>query len=107
MYRLWKDSTRNWLGRNRRMGEKEMKILWIALTITMAFALGKRVLFWAVMAYLFSWVALLAVLVIPANEKRMDARLKKIESLTEEVEVKKEVGQFNNVDDLFQQLEKK
>ena len=49
-----------------------MKYLWIILTVMSAFGLGKRVFLWGLAAYFFSWAALIAVLLIPANQKRFE-----------------------------------
>lgn len=88
-----------------------MKYLWMFLTIASAFILGKRVVFWALMSYLFSWAALIAVLALPANRKKMDARSKSIEEWSnrtiEQAAVEKEMKSVNTVDDLFKQLENK
>lgn len=87
-----------------------MKYIWIFLTILSAFALGKRVLFWAVMSYLFSWAALIAVIAIPANQKRLEERQQQLEEWSkeqvEQVVVQKEFKDIKTVDDLFNQLEK-
>lgn len=87
-----------------------MKYVWIFLTILSAFALGKRVLFWAVMSYLFSWAALIAVIAIPANQKRLEKRQQQLEEWSkeqiEQVVVQKEFKDIKTVDDLFNQLEK-
>jgi hypothetical protein len=86
-----------------------MKYVWVFLTVFAAFSLGKRVVFWALMSYLFSWAALIAVLAIPANKKKQEARQKQIEEWskekTEELVVQKEFKDINTVDDLFKQLE--
>lgn len=88
-----------------------MRYIWIFLTVLSAFALGKRVVFWTLMSYLFSWVALIAVLAIPANKKKQEARQKQMEEWskekTEELVVQKEFKDINTVDDLFKQLENK
>jgi hypothetical protein len=88
-----------------------MKFVWIALTMISAFALGKRVLFWALMSYLFSWAALIACIAIPANQARLKAREQKVEEWTkskvEAVVVQNEFKSINTVDDLFKQLENK
>ena len=88
-----------------------MKYLWIALTVLCAFGLGKRVLFWALMSYIFSWAALIAVIAIPANKQRLEARQAAIEEWSskqvEENIVQEEIKGINTVDDLFKQLEKK
>ena len=83
----------------------------MALTMFAAFGLGKRVLFWALMSYLFTWAALIAVLAIPANKKRLEARSAAIEEWSkkqvEENTVLEETKNINTVDDLFKKLEKK
>jgi hypothetical protein len=88
-----------------------MKYLWMFLTILSAAALGKRIIFWALMSYLFSWAALIACIAIPANQKRLEERQRKIEDWSkEQVEqgiVHKEFKNINTVDDLFKQLETK
>jgi len=88
-----------------------MKYLWIALTVFCAFGLGKRVVFWALMSYLFSWAALIACVALPANQKRLEARQKQIEEFTKDATeqklVQKEFSKVNTVDDLFKQLEQK
>jgi hypothetical protein len=86
-----------------------MKYIWIFLTIFSAFALGKRVVFWALMSYLFSWAALIACIAIPANQKRLEERQRKVEEWSkehvEQAVVHKEFKDINTVDDLFKQLE--
>jgi hypothetical protein len=86
-----------------------MKYAWIFLTIFSAFALGKRVVFWALMSYLFSWAALIACIAIPANQKRLEERQRKVEEWSkehvEQAVVHKEFKDINTVDDLFKQLE--
>jgi hypothetical protein len=84
-----------------------MKVLWIALTVLIAFALGKRVLLWAVMAYLLGWIALIAVVLIPANESKVDARQKKIDDWVEQETIKQHFKSLDSVDDLFNKLDKK
>ena len=86
-----------------------MKYVWIFLTVFCAFGLGKRVVFWALMSYLFSWAALIAVIAIPANQKRLQERRQKIEDWSkdqvEQVVVQKEFAKVETVDDLFKQLD--
>ena len=86
-----------------------MKYVWIFLTIFSAFALGKRVFFWAIMSYIFSWGALIACIAIPANQARLKAREQKIEEWTkdkvEAAVAQKEFKTINTVDDLFDQLD--
>ena len=87
-----------------------MQYVWMFLTILSAGILGKRIIFWALMSYMFTWVALIACLAIPANQKRLEQRQKKIEdwsnATVEQAVVHKEFKDINTVDDLFNQLEK-
>lgn len=87
-----------------------MKYVWIILTVIAAFGLGKRVLLWALAAYLFSWAALIACLVIPANQKRLEERQRKIEEWSkqtvEQAVINKELEKVETVEDLFKQLDK-
>ncbi len=87
-----------------------MKYVWIFLTILSAAALGKRVIFWALMSYLFSWAALIACIAIPANQNKIEARQRKVEEWSkehvEQAVVHKEFKDIKTVDDLFNQLEK-
>jgi hypothetical protein len=77
------------------------------LTVMSAFALGKRVFLWAVAAYFFGWVALIAVVLIPANQKRLEERQKMVEEWSENSLGQIELSKVNTVDDLFKTLEKK
>ena len=83
-----------------------MQYVWIVLTAMSAFALGKRVFLWALAAYFFSWAALIAVVLIPANQKRIDERQKKVEEWSENSLGQIELSKVNTVDDLFKTLEK-
>jgi hypothetical protein len=87
-----------------------MKYIWIILTVMSAFALGKRVFFWAIAAYFFSWAALIACIAIPANQKRLEERQRKVEDwsneMVEQAVVNKEVQKIETVEDLFKQLDK-
>ncbi len=91
-----------------------MQYLWIFATGAMAFMTGRNLIAWAIGAYFFSWVALLAVIFLPARQEAMERRTAKIKLITarkltqkESVIVKKEMKDFNTVDDLFKQLENK
>jgi len=84
-----------------------MQYLWIFATVFMAFGAGRNLLFWTVASYFFGWVALLAVILLPTNHKAVEKRTEKIKEWSEEVLVKKEMGDYETVDDLFKQLETK
>jgi hypothetical protein len=89
------------------MGKKKiMKYVWIILTVMSAFGLGKRVFLWGLAAYFFSWAALIAVIVIPANQKKLDERKKIVDEWSENTLAQIELNKVDTVDDLFKQLEK-
>ena len=83
-----------------------MKYLWMLLTVVSAFALGKRVFLWGLAAYFFSWAALIAVILIPANQKKLEERQRRVEEWSENSEIHAKLSKVNTVDDLFKQLEK-
>ena len=84
-----------------------MKYLWIILTVMSAFGLGKRVFLWGLAAYFFSWAALIAVLLIPANQKRFEERQKRVEEWADNTLAQIELDKVDTVDDLFKQLDTK
>ena len=91
-----------------------MQYLWIFATVFFAFSKGRSIIAWTIGAYIFGWVALLAVILLPIKQAALDARLAKINLMTgrilnqqQSAIVKKEIKDFNTVDDLFKQLETK
>ncbi len=91
-----------------------MQYVWIFATVFMAFITGRNIIGWAVGAYFVGWIALLAVIFLPARQEAMERRTAKIKLITarkltqkESAIVKKEMKDFNTVDDLFKQLENK
>lgn len=91
-----------------------MQYLWIFLTVFFAFGTGRSIIAWTVGAYFFGWIALLAVIFLPTKQAALDARLAKINLMAgkmldqqQAAIVKKEIRDFDTVDDLFKQLEKK
>ena len=84
-----------------------MQYVWIFATVFMAFITGRNIIGWAVGAYFVGWIALLAVIFLPARQEAMQRRTEKIREWSEKTLVKKEMGNYQNVDDLFKQLENK
>jgi len=84
-----------------------MQYLWIFATVFMAFITGRNLLAWTIGAYFFGWVALLAVIFLPRKQEALERRVAKINEWAEKTLVKKEMGNYQNVDDLFKQLENK
>jgi len=89
-----------------------MQYLWIFATVFVAFMTGRNLLAWTIGAYFFGWVALLAVIFLPTKQAALDARVAKINLMLgrmldqrQSAIVKKEIKDFNTVDDLFKQLE--
>jgi hypothetical protein len=84
-----------------------MEYVWIFATVFMAFITGRNLLAWTIGAYFFGWVALLAVIFLPRKQEALERRVAKINQWAEKTLVKKEMGNYNTVDDLFKQLENK
>lgn len=84
------------------------------LTALVAYGTGKNVFIWTFAAFFGGWVALVLAFLIPGKQHVIDKRMATLDRLTEEqydkVEedlIKKRKKDFNTVDDLFAQLEKK
>jgi len=80
----------------------------------MAFITGRNLLAWTIGAYFFGWVALLAVIFLPRKQEALERRVAKINLMTgrilnqqQSAIVKKEIKDFDTVDDLFKQLKTK
>lgn len=90
-----------------------MQFVWVALTAFVAYGTGKRVWLWALGAYFFGWVPLLLALLVPGKQEVIDRRMAYLNMMTGEqlnqaqsAIIKKEMKDFDTVDDLFKQLEK-
>lgn len=86
----------------------------MVLTAFVAYGTGKKVWLWTLGAYFFGWVPLLLSLIVPGKQEVIDRRMATLNMLSgEELNqqqaaiVKKEIKDFDTVDDLFKQLEKK
>lgn len=91
-----------------------MQYLWIFLTVFLAFTKGRSIVLWAAGAYFFGWVAWLVIMFLPVRTAVLTERLTKINLLAgrmldqkQSAIVKKEMKDFNTVEDLFKQLETK
>ena len=84
-----------------------MQYLWIFLTVFLAFTKGRSVIVWAAAAYFFGWAAWLVIMFMPVRKAIVEDRAKKITEWAEGKVIKQEAGNYNTVDDLFKQLEKR
>jgi len=91
-----------------------MEFFWMALTAFVAYATGKRIILWTIGAYFFGWFALVVALFVPGKQAVADRRLASLNMLSDRLLnqdqsaiVKKEIQDFNTVDDLFKQLKTK
>jgi hypothetical protein len=87
-----------------------MTILWTVLTVAMAFMLGRSMLIWGFFAYAIGWPMMIVILLFGVKAKVWENRLASIQNLSDKIDnatKPKEYEDFNNVQDLFAQLEKK
>ena len=87
-----------------------MSILWLALTVTMAGLLGRSILIWGFLAYAVGWPVMIVLLMFGMKAKTWENRLGALQDIidkTKEESKPKEYKDFNNVQDLFSQLDKK
>lgn len=84
-----------------------MQYLWMFLTAFAAFAFGRNIILWTVSAYLFGWIPLVVIALLPNKNEVIERRSSAINEWAEDKAIQKEVGNFETVDDLFKQLETK
>ncbi len=91
-----------------------MELLWMTIAGLLAFALGRNVIIWGFLGYALGWPVIIGAILFPANIKKSEERIAKINSMTERMHdrqqsatVNKEIKDFDTVDDLFKQLDKK
>jgi hypothetical protein len=84
-------------------------MLFVAIAAIASFVLGRSILIWSFLTYAFGPWTLLFILLGPKNgvwERRL-AYVQKIDAELKSLDKPKEYKDFNNVDDLFKQLESK
>ena len=85
-----------------------MNIVWIVLTIALAIVYARSVLIWGFLAYFFGWPVMLFLFAFGPKVQKWKNRLAAIKEFkrayygVDEVEYK----DFNNVEDLYKQIEK-
>lgn len=90
-------------------------IMWSIIAGLIAFAYARSTIVWALAGYIFGWPAALLVFFLGVKPKRWEQRIKYFEELSfkaeefannlQEQHKPKGYKDFNNVDDLFKQLE--
>ena len=84
--------------------------LWTVWVVVVAFAFGRSMLVWGFLTYTLGWWILLPLCIFGPRAKTWERRAAYVEKLNEWSEKhlsKKEPKDFDNVHDLFQQIEKK
>ena len=84
-----------------------MQFIWMTLAGSLAFVTGKGMIRWTVAAYILGPLALLILVFLPKKEDKIQERMEYFRNKSEEHVVKQEFKGLNNVEDLFNQLEKK
>ena len=84
-----------------------MRYLIMALVGMFAFVCGRGPIRWTVAAYFFGWFALIPLIFLPKKLLRLEEKIDSFQNKAEEYVVAKEFKGVNNVEDLFNQLEKK
>jgi hypothetical protein len=85
-----------------------MTILWTTLTVVLAIVYARSVLIWGFLAYFFGWPAMLVLFAFGPKIQKWKNRLAAIQEFkkayygVDEVEYQ----DFNNVEDLYKQIEK-
>jgi hypothetical protein len=84
-----------------------MQWLWMACAGIIALTKGRGVLRWILAAYLLSWIAPVILMFLSIKVDKLNQRKEMFKEAAEEHVVKQEFKGVNNVEDLFNQLEKK
>ena len=82
---------------------------WIVASVVGAFIGGRSVLIWGTLTYLMGWPVFLVLLAFGMKKKTWERRGERLQSFVDKVETMsrpKEYKDFDNVNDLFNQLEK-
>lgn len=85
-----------------------MNTVWIVLTVALAIVYARSVLIWGFLAYFFGWPVMLVLFACGPKIQKWKNRLTAIQEFkkayygVDEVEYK----DFNNVEDLYNQIEK-
>ena len=91
-----------------------MEFLWMTLAAVLAFTLGRSALIWGFLGYAVGWPAAVIVFFLGIKKDRYESRLASLNMLSgrllnqkQSAIVKKEIKDFDTVDDLFKQLKTK
>jgi hypothetical protein len=82
----------------------------MAVAATLAFFCARSILIWGFLGYAIGWPVAIVVLLLGVKVKKWEQRLAMIEELQKKVEEKQKpegYQDFDNVHDLFKQLESK
>ena len=85
-----------------------MTILWTTLTVVLAIVYARSILIWGFLAYFFGWPIMLVLFACGPKIQKWKNRLAAIQEFkkayygTDEIEYK----DFDNVEDLYKQIEK-
>lgn len=83
---------------------------WIIASVVGAFLAGRSILIWGTLTYLMGWPVFLVLLVFGMKKKTWERRGERLQSFVNKVETMskpEEYKDFETVDDLMKQLDKK
>ena len=82
-----------------------MEIVWMFLAAGVAFGKGRKILPWVLLSFIFSYAAVILVLLLPTKEDKVTQREESAKDLATNYLTKRQFKDVNTVDDLFKQLE--
>ena len=83
---------------------------WVITSVICAFLAGRSILIWGTLTYLMGWPVALVLLALGAKKKTWERRGERLQSFVDKVEAMsrpEEYKDFDTVDDLIKQLDKK
>lgn len=87
-----------------------LEVAWVIVSVVGAFIGGRSVLIWGTLTYLMGWPVVIALVAFGMKPKTWERRGERLQSLLDKLEQMskpKEYQDFNTVDDLMKQLQKK
>jgi hypothetical protein len=83
-----------------------MELVWMTVAGVIAFTKGRGLFRWVLAAYVLGWIAPAILMFLSVKVDKLNKRKELFTEAVEEHVVKQEFKDVNNVDDLFNQLEK-
>jgi hypothetical protein len=83
---------------------------WMLVAALIAFGKGRSIIGWSIITYIFSFWAIIGLLILKTRKEVLQNRITTLDAMVEQIEqskTPKDFKDFNTVDDLIGQLQQK